>query len=91
MLIQKKINALTFFCTKFRQRKLLFLHGVLSWDFVLRGLTQLFEQHTPQIGLVGSMPFPGYEWQFIPEICDEALNEIGRRGEQGQIILMKIN
>lgn len=89
--MQKKINALTFFCTKFRQRKLLFLHGVLSWGRILRGLTQLLEQHTPQIGLVGSMPFSGYEWQFIPEIRDEVLNEIGWRGEQGQIFFMEID
>ena len=55
------------------------------------GLAQLLEQHTPQIGLVGSMPFSGYEWQFIPEIRDEVLNEIGWRGEQGQIFLMEID
>lgn len=45
--MQKKINALTFFCTKFRQRKLLYLHGVLSWGFILRGLPQILEQRTP--------------------------------------------
>lgn len=66
-----------------------FLHGVLSWDFTLRGLPQLLEQRTPQIGLVGSMPFPGYEWQFIPEIWDEAPNVIGRVVSRGKFFSWK--